>query len=607
MRISLSLIKSGLLILIIFVVSGTVFSQDGGNPDSVIARVWLVRADQLLSSESLSDSELKEAASALAIAAEYQIPGRDALYLKAKLLISGYKTDSNSIGESSIRQAYTLLTESLDAGAIDFFQEITRFEDRAVLWSSMALRLKDYRRMLDRYRKWPRGHRDDPLLVYAAARAALYLGLVDQAGDLAVIGESLSIPGTDLGALGPSFRGSAETAFRAIAVAAGNTNSIITLDAAFRHWGMGLENALRPWLLSGYISVPDTGNLEELLSINLKSSLELITGSGEPDMVFLPEIMGDLALLRRIRIAEAGAGDVSGKDLVDRNLDSYTGRLTADSDYDGYPEEILWFVNGKPKDRKIDSDQDGQYEWEIVYEDSRPWHVIIDEGSLELLYEQAHYPSLLSITRNSDNVRVDLSLHPGGYSWETENPDGFWAEPIMPLDPDWNEDNLWYGTRVVNVRVDNTESNGYGESVTYLSSGYPLRAVEKQYSAGIALWTREIIYDGAVPAAGRRSFRMDPDNPQQYLWELYERYENGELVGLAWDPGMTGTPAYLRDWALQRYLETQIWDLDSDSWVDVRRFILPNGNVQSKELMITQARREDLLPWDAADWAPWEQ
>ena len=78
------------------------------------------------------------------------------------------------------------------------------------------------------------------------------------------------------------------------------------------------------------------------------------------------------------------------------------------------------------------------------------------------------------------------------------------------------------------------------------------------------------------------------------------------MVGLAWDPGMTGSPAYLADWALERVLEVQAWDVDGDGWMDYRRFLLPDGPESSAGLFITEAEADDLLPWTASDWYPWD-
>jgi len=600
------MVKYFLLILTIMIFGVPLSAQSGDNPDALIARVWLERASVLLNQGyPVSRESLQQAAEALDIASEYQsFPGRDALYLQARLILLD-KSDNS--GESSVRRAYSLLSESLSDNSKGRFSDITSFEDRAVLWSSLALQLRDYRGLLVEYDKWPRGNRNNPLLLYAAARAALYLGLNREAAELAETGETLSLPSTDLRMLNPSFPAGAEPGFRAISITAGDPRSISTLGAAWKRWPGTLEDAIRPWLLSGYLDVERTDGLAELLSPEMQNLILLSRRPGNADLGLLQMYNADLALMRRIRQIDPQVG----ASLIDSLLSGFTGVLESDADYDGYPEEKVNFVNGKPASRVIDMDQDGVFEWYITYENSRPWQIrfITENGKLVLTYDEADYPSLLQVDYQENNVTVHLSLNPGAYSWEAEGKEGFWNQPRRPLEPEWSEKQLWAGTRLVTFSAAVSHLDSFSVSETYLAGGLPVRAVEKTYSdrdMNTLLWIREIIYDGGVPVAGRRSYRVDDERPGRRLWELYERYENGKMVGLAWDPGMRGSTVYLRDWALERYLEVQLWDTDFDGWIDVRRFLLPDGVAKSRELLIGEAGPEDLLPWNAADWSPWE-
>ena len=173
--INRTLTKAFVFLIFISVFTASIFSQSSGNPDELIARVWLARADDILSNttnifeKELGDAALNEAAIALDTAAEFRSPGRDALYLKAKLLLAGYRQNNDRNYVSSSRSAYELLSLSLDDHTPTSTADISTFEDRAVLWSSQALRLKEYRELLNRYQNWPRGHQDDPVLMYAAA------------------------------------------------------------------------------------------------------------------------------------------------------------------------------------------------------------------------------------------------------------------------------------------------------------------------------------------------------------------------------------------------------------------------------------------------------
>ena len=594
------------ILLIMLTLAVNLSARSDASPEALIGRVWLERAAGLLNSDSSdSDETLSQAEDALDIASEYLgKPGRDALYLEAELLLKQKVSDSS---ESYIRRAYILLGESLDDVSLSPFSDIVSFEDRAVLWLGLALQLKEYRTILNRYRSWPAGEKDSPLLLYAASRSALYLGLNDEAADLAGRGEALSVQGTDLRVLNSSFPGAAQPAFRAISIAAGNDESISTLDAAWNRWPSTLEQALRPWLLSGYIDASSTGNLMELLSPDMKNLLTLLSNPSEGNLSMIQGYSTDLALLRQVRAASPD----SSMARIDSMLSGFTGSLVSDKDYDGYIEETIDFVNGKQKRRLIDEDQDGIFEWYITYEQNHPWRIqYLNKGSeLTLVYDEPNYPALLSLSYHENNVSVDLSLNPGAYTWEAEGDEGFWLPPRVPSSPEWDEEKLWRGTNSVRFTAANPKNGTYGVSETFLNEGYPIKAIEKIYSdeeMEQELWIRQIIYEDGIPVAGRRSFRMDPDNGNQRLWELYERYENGKMAGLAWDPGMRGTPVYLRDWALENYLETQIWDLDADGWIDVRRFLLPNGEEDSASLQITEAESADFLPWQAADWSPWE-
>ena len=597
-----SAVKFFFVLSVILLLPGSLFSQNKSDPDTVIARVWLERAYQLLNSrENQSAESLNQASRALETALEYQNPpGRDALFLQAELLLAG---GPETPGIPPVQQACELLSQSLDLPS-DFSsgRTISSFEQRAVLWCSQALRLREYREILDRYESWPRGERDSPVLLYAAGRAALYLGLNKQAAELSKRGEALSVHGTDLSLLGASFSNAAEPAFRALAIAAGDSRSISALDAGFMHWPITFEEALRPWLLSGFIGIQDIPELSGYISPELNRILSALNNTGESALTLSRDYVMDLALLRRLR----------NTDGIDALLSGFTGLLEADADYDGYPEETVDFVNGKLKSRRIDRNQDGLYECEITYEDGIPVQSRYLSGNIgiSLLYDKPDYPAVLGISYQDRGTHTDLTMNPGAFTWRVEGDDGFWDLPRVPGKSGWDENLLWNGTRKVVFSGDNPAYDSYSVTVTYLSAGYPVRAVERNFSSRDKenlLWLREIIYEDGVPAAGRRSYRRDPEHSEKRLWELYERYEKGKLVGLAWDPGMTGIPVYLRDWALDRYLETQIWDLDADGWMDFRRLNLPDGKQISGSLFITEARREDLLPWTASDWSPWEE
>jgi hypothetical protein len=375
----------------------------------------------------------------------------------------------------------------------------------------------------------------------------------------------------------------------------GSQSSPAALEAAWRRWNKDLEEALLPWMLSGKIRVSDSPVYERLLTPGTRQALAYLNNPSETASGIPPDMIGDLAYLRR-----------AGVNPENRLPEGFTGTLAADADYDGYAEEICSIVNGRPVSRSIDEDQDGLFEWNIEYEGLNPVSVDFSAGALRAVYESGAYPAVLSVMRSEGRLGIQVFFQPGGFEWSPVPAGMYLADPVPP---GWDENDFWYASRMVTAVLENPEEGFASKVSTVLLDGYPLRALEIRYpngSPGKPYWVRELIYDGGVPAAGRRSFRSRQGSPENRIWELYERFENGRMVGLAWDPGMTGTPVYLRDWALERFFETQIWDLDADRWVDVRRFVLPDGSSSARDLLVTEAGPQDFLPWTTSGWAPWE-
>jgi len=577
------------ILFLLILVAANAFPHSNGN----LSRLWLERAEALLRADSLTENQLEEANLALKIAAEFDSAGSDMLYLQAKLLLAGFRPKTMKRGESSIVAAYELLTASLDYD--NRYPRLIRLDERAVLWASTALRLKEYRELLNRYQRMPGGQRENELLLYAAARAALYLGLSELAAELAIHGAALVDSNTDIALLGGELAGEARPHFRALAIAAGHENSIKALDSTWRYWNPAFERALIPWILNGTIDIDRAGTLSNLLSRQIADVL-LAQQNGSKGTL-PPEFQSDFALLKKIRALQGESGNDYLRD--------FSGLLEGDSNYDGYPEEALELIDGKPVSRTIDMNQDGLVEWNITYDDSRPGSVLIDDGSLELIYQPGAYPAVLFVRSITEKATVEISMNPGAFVWNIEGDEGFWGSPSSE---EYSEDKLWHGARTVRIFSSEIPDGTSGEAISALVDGYPVRAVEKRYldaNPEKLLWIREIIYQDGIPIAGRRSYRMDPKSPKRYLWELYERFENGVIVGIAWNPGMSGSPVYLRDWALQKYLETRIWDLDSDGWIDARWITLPNSEILASELFISEADNSDFLPWTAGYWSFW--
>ena len=487
------------------------------------------------------------------------------------------------------------------------------FGRRALLFAELSLRLKEYRGYLEAYDGWPPGEIDDPGLLYAAARSALYLGLDERAAALARRGEALSSPGDSLSGFGARFT-HPRSEFRALAAAAGNEEAIAGLPSARRRWGEALEGALEPWILSGRIPLSPGDALNSLIHPELLGAGLHLAGAppaGVPpaETPPIPErYFSDLSLARKF---------FEHDELTER-FAGFTGILLEDSNYDGFPEERIEMVNGRPMERRIDTDQDGLDEWEILYDGGEPVRIRANPGPsggrLTVNYDAKAYPEVLSMVSRDSPITGDAFFPPGRFSWDPSD-GGVTFGDLQP--PDWDDAVLMSRVSRIRITADELDDPGEaagigrvrGEAVTWLESGYPVRALELRYSPGERdnpIWIRELIYEDGRIAAGRRSFRHRPDDPSRRIWELYERYEGGRLIGLAWDPGMSGSPAYLKDWALKSYLEIQAWDIDADGWMDARRFLIAGARVSSAELFITEASSDDLLPWRPGDWRPWE-
>lgn len=587
--------------LLLYTVCTGIWADTAGT-DNVIGRVWLQRSVDLMNPGDVLTVDWMDVLTAVETAAEFTEPDSDSRYIRAQVLLSG-EIDRNISGYAHpVREAYRLLALSLsDSSGGD----IVPFTDKAVAWSGTALRLHDYRNLIDTYSEWPLGHRYDPVLIYAASRASLYLGYEDDAAGLAWLGESLVQNSTDLSILSPAFGGPALPRFRALAVAAGDEEALSTLSAAAR-WGESLDNALVPWILSGYINTGSEGFPVSELGGNTEALHRLFNGSTDT----VPEVFRyDLALMHRLR-------DASRQLEPDFNATDYlASTIEADSEYDGFVEERIVILGDNLYLRTIDADQDGVHEWFISYENGTPLQIIAGEGQLTVNYAAGSWPEVMSMVSREDSTVVELSFHPGSYIWAPLTDDVLWDKPAGRPIPDaayWESVSRVIAVQDFPSGYDLATETGSGDSrgraVTFLSGGYPVLAREFRYlgnNSSSLLWTRELVYEEGVISAGRRSYKKDADSGKR-LWEIYERYENGVLVGLAWDPGMIGSPAYLKDWALSRVLEVQAWDIDGDAWIDYRRFVFPDNRESSAELLVTEADSDDLIPWSVSDWYPWD-
>ncbi len=566
-----------------FLFSSIVFA---GFSSDDLARIWIDRAADLLNKTQLDQKELMEAGSALDIAEEFQAPGPDALYLRA-LIVKDGRVPVEGI---PVRLAYDLSLAALDSDAVPSATVEISFRKRASLYAAIALRLKKYEDYLDEYASWPKGEKNAITILYAAARSALFLGYQKQAIALALRGESLSEETDSLAGLNLNLDHPL-SAFRAIAVAAGDEKLTRTFASARKRWGQSLEDAIMPWILSGRVSGKTIRVILPSLSASAVKLANAVIGL-EP----LTDIQGDLALARMLEDSYP----------LEKMISSFTGMLTADTEYDGYEEERIKVVNGQPVYRVIDADQDGQYEWEFHFKDGIPEQIRLDGGRLEVHYDVKSYPEVHSINSTDGSTHGNAIFLPGSFTWDPGNGDHL----SIQLDrPDWVDNDLWPFMSRISLQAELNDGRELGRIFIWLDKGIPVKSVEIHYSDSNQeepLWVKELLYEDGIVTAGRRSLRKISETDSERLWELYERYENGEIVGLAWDPGMRGTPVYLKDWALETYLQIHVWNLNGDDWMDLRRFVSTETEDSVRELHITEAGESDLLPWSSDSWYPWE-
>ena len=570
------------------------FADDLGRSEEILARLWTDKAAALLANPDMDN--LAAANDALDAAEEFYPPGPDALYLRARIVLDNRLAQDNNTQSSHIRQAEALALASLDYEPARQFPPKIPFTDRALLYSRLALRLKNYSSLLNYYESWPRGHRDSIQLLYAASRAALYLGLNERAAELALRGESLSSAGDSLSVFGMGLDNPLP-AFRAVSVAAGDEKAIETVGSAMKKWGDAMEKTIMLWVKSGTMENRLIQRIRSHLNTENTIIADLVLGRKVSPEV-LSTVKNYLPLARQAGIAiENTPGGIIAAD--------YSGTIQSDVNYDGYVEEEILLQNGEIQSRRIDADQDGVDEWSIGYSNGYPAQISLDNDLLIAIYEANAYPEISTLINNNptESIQGKAEFQSGAFSWDIGKGDPRFG----PLDrPTWNDSSLWPYLKSVAIHAVIPETGEIGETTTWFVKGYPVKAVEIRYSElnpDEPLWVREMLFDDGVITAGRRSVRMQGDIR---LWEFYERYEKGEFVGLAWAPGVTSYPVYWKDWALEPWLRTQVWNLDADGWMDVRRFVTARAGESASKLFAGEASQDDLLPWNAESWEPWE-
>ena len=135
---------------------------------------------------------------------------------------------------------------------------------------------------------------------------------------------------------------------------------------------------------------------------------ELLSGPRAP-------ILGDVERVLVLARSEAGRGAIASL------LGSYSGRIEADRDGDGLPEQAISFSKGLATSVSIDADQDGASELEIAFTGGLPRSAVLrrnvpqEGGSSTFVY--ADYPLLESVREDGVDGQASYSLEAGALAY----------------------------------------------------------------------------------------------------------------------------------------------------------------------------------------------
>ena len=331
---------------------------------------------------------------------------------------------------------------------------------------------------------------------------------------------------------------------------------------------------------------------------------ELLSGFGQLDSLqdLSFEYYTDAAFLKQLR----DLGLLEGKQIFKEFPALEDAVIVSDGNYDGYVEKEISIAKGQIVYISLDEDQNGIKE--MVFYNSRTEashmqnRVSIDGGNLDIIFED--YPLIKSMLFHDEPAgEIEVVLRPGVMRWQPVDLSDILA-PFRPFNLDYNE----VFQSALTFKITSQNDTVIDELLIFIDQGMPIRSTQRAFAVGKPdenLNMRELIYKQGIPVAGRQSFQTKVDNGAP-LWQLYEHYEDGEFVGLAWHPDMKGEPAYLRDWALGRYLDTRIWDLNMDGWIDIKNIILDMNIDTSGYVLPQEAVASDFIPWISSGWSPWK-
>lgn len=282
---------------------------------------------------------------------------------------------------------------------------------------------------------------------------------------------------------------------------------------------------------------------------------------------------------------------------VKEHLDSFSGNLTIDTDFDCGPNLFAKYVRGRPESVYWDKENDGVNEWSVACDFGVPESLLLTSGNIQLYY--GTYPAVIKAVFKSDKISHDsatfniadetlywtpLEIKPLSTAQELFGIQ-FFVPYVASNSADLNEDLLVKNCSSYQIASD--ERND-AEITFSVLEGFPQTA---EYSANGKVYAHAIFENGlpsvrSVDNDGDgifetvESFGYDPENKMHFSDSEQEQV----MINLFGLP-VSGSGIYLKMVQIDYNGDTQpdfseeylsdngkitIWDFDGDSNWDLR-------------------------------------
>jgi len=251
---------------------------------------------------------------------------------------------------------------------------------------------------------------------------------------------------------------------------------------------------------------------------------------------------------------------------------AYSGERIVDEDRDGFYEEKYWYREGALERWRLDGDQDGLAEIEVLFQGEAPLSLEARGGEGDRLsFRYSRYPFLEKAAFKHGETRREYSLLPYKLELPLLAPPSFYAirgsggvpvrlpklrrslRPGLKLPAELEIQKLSY-------RAEEYLPSSDRPLRTYaLLEGQTTRLEEDLNLDGKVEHT--VAYDGGRPAAGGRDLNGDG------RFEVAEEYKEGALARSAWDEDGDGKAEYVE---LKAREPERYWDYNADGIFDSR-------------------------------------